>query len=99
MSANINTNLLKNFIVNTIGSDKIAHGNARGFGIDEDKFQEANENDNNYLEIDEILDDDDLYAQFASMFVEEQEANNETDAENEKEEKEKVKDKSGAGAA
>ena len=100
MSAHIDSNILRNFIVKTIGADKLAHDKAQGFDIDNDKFSEANENDNNYLEIDEILDDDDLYSKFATMFVEEQERKaDEKDAEKEKEEKNKVKDKKGAGAA
>lgn len=99
MSAHINTNVLANFITKHIGADKLAKDRASAFDINNDKFEEANENDNNYLEIDEILDNDDLYAQFATLFVEEQEKNNELDAEKEKEEKCKVKDKNGAGAA
>ena len=99
MSTQINSNVLANFIVKHIGADKLAKDKANSFDIDDDKFEEANENDNLYLEIDEILDDDDLYAQFATLYVEEQENNNELDAEKEKEEKNKVKDKSGAGAA
>ena len=100
MSTQINANILKNFIVKTIGADKLAHDKAQSFDIDNNKFDEVNENDNNYLEINEILDDDDLYAQFATMFVEEQEKKaDEKDADKEKEEKNKVKDKNGAGAA
>jgi len=99
MSTNISANVLKNFIAKTIGGDKVAVDRAGKFNIDKDKAEEINENDNNYIEIDEILEDDDLYAQFATMFVEEQETKNEKDAEKEKEEKYKVKDKNGAGAA
>ena len=51
MSAQINANVLKNFIVKTIGADKLAHDRAQGFNINNDKFENANENDNNYLEI------------------------------------------------
>lgn len=100
MSAQVNANILKNFIVKAIGADKLAHDKAQSFDIDNNEFNEANENDNNYLEIDEILEDKDLYAQFASMYAEEQDKlKDEKDAEKEKEEKNKVKDKSGAGAA
>ena len=100
MSTQINANILKNFIVKTIGADKLAHDKAQSFDIDNNKFDEVNENDNNYLEIDEILDDHDLYEQFATLYVEEQDKKaNELDAEKEKEEKNKVKDKNGAGAA
>ena len=97
MSTNINANVLKNFIVKTIGSDKLSESKARDFDVDNKKFDVANENDNNYLEIAEILDDKDLYEQFATMFVEEQEKDESADADKEKEEKNKVKDKSGAG--
>lgn len=100
MSAQINANVLKNFIVKTIGADKITHDQARKYDVDNDKFEEANDNDNNYLELDEILDDKDLYAQFATMYVEDQDKKADTaDAEKEKEEKLKVKDKSGAASA
>ena len=99
MSAHISANVLKNFIAKTIGGDKIAIDRANHFDIKRDKAEEINENDNNYIEIEEILEDKDLYAQFATMFVEEQEAKNEKDEEKEKEEQFKVKDKNGAGAA
>jgi len=100
MAPQINSNILKNFIVKTIGADKLAHDRAQSFHINNDKFADANENDNNYLEIDEILDNKDLYEQFATMFVEEQEKKaDEKDAEKDKEEKNKVKDKNGAASA
>ena len=100
MTAHINTNLLANFVKRTIGADKLAENKAQNFKIDDDKFEEVNSNDNNYLELNEILEDKDLYAQFATMFEEEQDKKSEEiDAEKEKEENNKVKDKSGAGAA
>jgi hypothetical protein len=100
MSAQINASILKNFIVKTIGADKLAHDRAQSYGISENEYEKANENDNNYLEIDEILDNKDLYEQFATMFVEEQDkAADEKDADKEKEEKNKVKNKSGAASA
>ncbi len=99
MSAHISANVLKNFISKTIGGDKIALNRANHFDINRNKVEEINENDNNYIEIDEILDDKDLYAQFATMFVEEQETKNEKDKEKEKEEQYKIKDKNGAGTA
>ena len=72
MSAHINTNLLTNFIKRTIGGDKLSHEKANNMNINQDHFGEADSNDNNFLEIDEILDDKDLYEQFATLFVEEQ---------------------------
>ena len=99
MSAQINANILKNFIVKTLGGDKITNKQAQKYDIDGDKFNEANVDENNYLELDEILNDKDLYAQFATMYVEEKEneANEKRDAEKEKDEQRKVKDKNGAG--
>ena len=102
MDNNINANVLKNFIVRTIGADKLAQNQAKKFGVDAEKFADetVNKDQNMYLELDEILQDDDLYAQFATMFVEETEANE--DANNEEKEKEeamKVQDRNGAGTA
>lgn len=100
MSANISDTAFKNFFIKEVGADKISHDKAKSLGISEDKFEEANENDNNYIEINEVIEDKDLYAQFASMYIEEQEAKaEEKDKEKEKEEQNKVKDKNGAGAA
>ena len=98
MSAHINANVLKRFIVKTIGADKLARDEARKFDIDDKKFEKANTIDeNNYLELDEIIENDDLYEQFATLYVEELEKNNDIDKEKEKEEALKVKDKNGAG--
>lgn len=98
MSAQINANVLKNFIVKTIGADKLSAKHAQKYDISADKFEEANKDENNYLELDEILDNSDIYKQFATMFVEESENKADAkDAEKEKEEETKVKDKNGAG--
>ena len=68
-------------------------------GNSESKLIEGN-SDSKLIDMKEILEDDDLYSKFATMFVEDQEAKaNEKDAEKEKEEQNKVKDKNGAGAA
>ncbi len=94
MSASINANVLKNFIVKTIGADKLTSTQAQKYDIDQGTYVEANKDENNYLELDEILADTDLYEQFATMYVEEQDKERETaDAEKEKEEAAKVKDK------
>lgn len=93
MSTNISANVLKNFIVKTIGADKLTRNEAQRYDIDADKYTEANKDENAYLELDEILDDKDLYEQFATMFVEEKDKENEVNAEKEKEEATKVQDK------
>ena len=98
MSTNINANVLKNFIIKTIGSDKLTANQAQKYGVDADKYAEANVDENNYLELDEILDDSELYKQFAVMYNEELEQKRETqDEEAEKEEQAKVKDKNESG--
>lgn len=98
MSTNINANVLKNFIVKTIGADKLTTQQAQKNGIDANKFEEANIDENNYLELDEILQDADLYEQFATMFVEEKESDSsEVDKEQQKKEETKVKDKNESG--
>ncbi len=94
MSASINANVLKNFIVKTIGADKLTQAQAQKYDIDGNKYVEANKDENAYLELDEILSDTDLYEQFATMYVDEQDKEKETaDAEREKEEASKVQDK------
>ena len=98
MSAQINASLLKNFIVKTIGADKLTAKNAQEYNINKNEFNEANKDENNYLELDEILENSDLYEQFATLFVEDREKKAEAkDSEKEKEENTKVKDKNGAG--
>ena len=89
MSTNINANVLKNFIVKTIGADKLTQNQAQKYDIDGNKYVEANK-----VELDEILQDSDLYEQFATMYVEEQDKDKAAaDKEKEKEEAAKVQDK------
>ena len=98
MSNNINANVLKNFIVKTIGSEKLTQAQAQKVDIDANKYTEANVDENAYLELDEIIQDADLYQQFAVMYNEEQEQNKEVqDKEKETEEQAKVKDKNESG--
>ena len=94
MSTNINANVLKNFIIKTVGADKLTRNEAQKYDIDANKYQESNIDENNYLELDEIMHDSDLYAQFATMYVEEQDKKSEAaDDEKQKEEAAKVQDK------
>ncbi len=92
MSNNINANVLKNFIVKTIGADKLTQVQAQKYDIAADKFAESNQDENAYLELDEILADTDLYNQFATMYVEEQDKAGEVENA-EKEETAKVQEK------
>ena len=94
MSTNINANVLKNFIIKTVGADKLTKNEAQRYDIKQDKFDEANADENNYLELDEIIEDSDLYAQFATMYIDEQDKKSESaDEEKQKEEAAKVQDK------
>ena len=93
MSTNINANVLKNFIVKTIGAEKLTQYQAQKYNIDAYKYAEANTDEKAYLDLDEILDDTDLYEQFATMYVEEKDKENEVNSEKEKEEAVKVQDK------
>lgn len=98
MSTNINANVLKNFIIKTVGADHLTQKAAQKVGISQDQFNEANADENQYLELDEILQDNDLYEQFATMYVEEKE-NKDTakDEEAKKKEQTEIKGKNGAG--
>ena len=99
MSTHINADILKNFIVKTIGGDKLSLDRAQKFDVEQDEFKEADVDTNNYLDLDEILDNKDIYAQFATLYTEEQEKKAEVkDADKEKEEETKVKDKNEAKA-
>ena len=98
MSTHINAHQLKDFIIKTIGADKLEKSQTIKFNIKDDEFETANLDENNYLELDEIIQDDDLYDKFATLFVEEQKKNaEEVDEEKAKEDEIKVKDKNGAG--
>ena len=99
MSTSINANVLKNFIIKTIGGDKLDRYKAQGLEIDKNEFAKADLDENAFLDLDEILEDKDLYAQFATLYVEEQEKESaEAKSEDqEKEEQTRVKDKNGAG--
>ena len=66
--------------------------------VDAQKFEEANVDENVYLELDELLQDDDLFNQFAVMYTEEKDKKAAAkDKEQEKEEQIAVQDKNGAG--
>ena len=95
MSTNINPQAMKTFILQQLGGNRVSEKQAQKLGIDHNKYAEANVDENKYLELDEIIQDSELYAQFATMFEEEQEAKNET-KEEDKDKKVEVKGKNGA---
>ena len=98
MSTQINQNILKNFIINNLGINKLTQKEALKYDVDRKEFKEIDTDENNYATLNEVLDDDKLYEQFATMYVEYRDNKaNEKDAEKEKEEEIKVKDKNEAG--
>lgn len=98
MSAQVNANVLKNFIIKTLGSDKLYEKQCADLKISNNEFDEANVDDNDYLDLDEILDNSDVYEQFAVLYEEAKaEKESDIDSEKEKEEQNKVKDKNEAG--
>ena len=99
MSTDVNPNALKLFLVNDLGIRKLDKNQAQKYDIDEKKFEEADTDDNG-LEVNEILQDSDLYAQFAAIFEEEKAKKSDSeDSEKKKEEEKKVDKKAGSGAA
>ena len=99
MSTNINTNDLRNFIINNLHIRELSKEGANKYDIKDEKFNEADLDVNEYLDVDEIIEDKDLYEKFATLYVEEQKKEAEAkDKEKEKEEETKVKDKSQAKA-
>ena len=92
MSTEVSANVLKTFLSNNLGIRKLDQNQAQKYDIDADKYTEVDK-DENGIEIDEILQDSDLYEQFATMYLEEKDKASGVGAEKEKEEEAKVKDK------
>ena len=100
MSNNINKNDLNNFFIQKFHTNKLSMDDVKKLGINVEKYEYADENDDNNFDINEITDAKDFYAAFVAVVEKEKNAAEETkDADKEKEEKNKVKDKNGAGAA
>ncbi|MBQ7763901.1 hypothetical protein IJ384_00890 [bacterium] len=97
MSTNINANILKNFIIKSVGSELTAK-EAQKLGIENEYKEAADELDVNMIDIDDILENNDLYEQFATLYVNDKEEKAKAkDEEQEKEEQMAIKDKNGAG--
>ena len=95
MSTNISANVLKTWIIKNVGQELDAK-EAQKYNI-EDEYQEvAEELDVSMIDIEDFSDD--LLAEFATLYVTEQDKKAEAkDKEQEKEEQTQVKDKNGAG--
>jgi hypothetical protein len=97
MSTNINNSLLKNWIIEKVGNT-LNLREARDLSI-EDAYQNSVE-EMDEIDIDDIFDNfnSDLYEEFATLYVTEQDKKTVAkDKEEEKEEQAKIKNKNGAG--
>ena len=96
MSTNINTNILKQFILKTVGND-LTSKEAQKLGFEQEFSRATEELDVNTLDLDDIVQDNDLYEQFATLYTTEKEQKAQAkDKEQEKEEQTTVKDKNNA---
>lgn len=97
MSTNINSNLIKTYILNTVGN-QLTQKEAQGLGLEDEFASVTEELDVNALDFDDIVQNDELYEQFAVLYTTEKEKEAEAkDKEKQKEEQISVKDKNGAG--
>ena len=87
MSEQINANALKQFIIDKVGYQPTVKKVANELKLSEKEVQEVNQDENVYVELDEILDNEDLTGKFAALYTEEQERQ-ETAKSKEEEEKE-----------
>ena len=95
MQANIN--LIKQFILDKVGTT-LTRSEAQELGIQQEYNNLAEELDVNNIDFDDVIDNKDLYAQFATLYNEETEKEaTAKDKEQEKEEQLQVKDKNNAG--
>ena len=100
MSTNISQNTLRAFLSETIGR-RLTQSKAAELGIDQNTYNDADIDLDGTLSIEEIIDDidSDIYEQFATLYVQEQEKKQETkDKEQEKEEQNRVTSKNEAKA-
>ena len=98
MSTNINTQSLKKFIMQTLNvGQKLDSMEAKKLGV-LDEYNNAVGQDEIDISVEDVLDNEDLYAQVATMYTAEIEKNNEVDKEKEKEEQNKVNEKNEAKA-
>lgn len=94
---NVNTQQLYQFISSKIGTKMTANEAAR-LDVRNEYNEICIDQDTDEIEIEDLLDNKDLYAQFATLYVEDKERTQEAkDKDKEKEEQEKVQDKNEAG--
>ena len=97
MNTNINTSLLKTFILEKVG-DTLNADEAQKLKITDEYENIAEELDQTEIHFEDIVQDEDIYEQFATLYIEEKEQKAAAkDKEAEKEEQNKVQDKNQAG--
>lgn len=97
MNTNINTTLLKTFILEKVG-DKLNADEAQELKMTDEYENLAEELDQTEIDFEDIVQDEDLYAKFATLYIEEKEQKAAAkDEEAEKEKQYKVQDKNQAG--
>lgn len=93
----VNTQQLYQFIQNKVGNT-LTQKEAQKLGLEKEYTEASLEQEVDEIQIDDIIEDKDLYAQFATLYVEDKEKTQEAkDEEKEKEEQNKVQDKNEAG--
>ena len=95
MSTNIGKNELSNFFINKFHSNKISFEDAKKLGVNVEKFKDSDVDDDSQFEIDEIVDDKELYAAFTAI-VEKENDTPEADPEKEKDENNKIQKRGNA---
>lgn len=93
----INSNILKQFIESKFNSTKINMQQAQQYDIDNETFLETDVSKDFFIDVDEIMDNTDLYEQFATMYVNEMKKNDDLDEEKEKQKNESVQGTDSAG--
>ena len=87
----------KRFLLNTIGTS-LDRNEAKKLGVTKEYTEVAEELDTNNIDIDDVIADKDLYEQFATLCVAEQDKEaNTKDKEKEKEKQKRVEGKNQAG--
>lgn len=96
---NINAVSLKKFITKTLGIHELKLHDLNKFDINKSDFSKADVDVNSNVDIDEILENDELYEQFAVLYTEQQDKLAEAEEkEEEKEVKAEVGNNSGTAA-
>ena len=93
----VNTQQLYQFIQKKVGNT-LTQKEALKLGLNKEYNETSLELDVDEIDIDDIIEDKDLYAQFATLYIEDKEKTQAAkDEEKEKEEQNKVQDKNEAG--